>query len=247
MNFELITLTGADEHTSLDQLIKLVADNERLEVGLLYSASPGGRNRYPSSAWLASAAEALAGRCAIHVCGRQARNELLAGKLSSIVSHAARVQVNGAMSLDELQCLTPLAQELIVQFNDTNEHLIASKCLKLSFLVDASGGRGFSPSRWSRPCTERRVGFAGGLGPKNLETQLPLIAEVCGPHSWIDMETRLRVDDRFDLGLARECLLVFKNYFSPPSGSVVASQARKYFMRLDDPAGTYAFMKDALS
>lgn len=212
MPFKFITLTGADERTSVEELAQMVTEHDQLEVGLLYTASPDGRNRYPDVSWLTHAAKALTGRCAIHVCGRQARNQMLAGELEPILKHAARVQVNGVLSLDEIQELAPFASELIVQYNDSNQHLIDAACFKVSLLMDSSGGRGFSPSRWSRPTTPKKVGFAGGLGPLNLAAQLPLIADVAGENSWVDMETRLRHDDWFDVALARQCLAIWEQH-----------------------------------
>jgi phosphoribosylanthranilate isomerase len=74
-------------------------------------------------------------------------------------------------------------------------------------LVDASGGRGISPVEWVRPPTDKRVGFAGGLGPDNLEQELPRILDVSRFGDWIDMETGLRDDDDwFDVERARAVL-----------------------------------------
>ncbi len=42
----VVTLTGADERTDIAQLAQLTADHPYLEIGLLYTTTPEGRNRY---------------------------------------------------------------------------------------------------------------------------------------------------------------------------------------------------------
>ena len=53
-----------------------------------------------------------------------------------------------------------------------------------------------------------RYGYAGGLGPDNLRTEIPKIAEASGRHDfWIDMEGKVRDDsDRLDLSKVRRVL-----------------------------------------
>lgn len=77
-----ITLTGADASTCVQELVELAAAHPALEVGLLYSATPEGRNRYPSLEWIHAATKALYGRCALHVCGATARARLVSGELA---------------------------------------------------------------------------------------------------------------------------------------------------------------------
>lgn len=213
--FDLITLTGADERTSVKQLEELVSGDARVEIGLLYTASPENRYRYPSRDWLASTAAALSGRCAIHICGGTARKQFLAGDLHDVVSHAARIQVNGVVQEEDAFALAQRTQgrnqELIFQLNAANRGLLANASISASFLVDSSGGRGLSPEHWVKPQTANRVGFAGGLGPDNLLAELTRIALVASPGAWVDMEGKLRRDDWFDINLARECVRLFNH------------------------------------
>lgn len=199
MNIQ-VTLTGADERTDLDKLVEMVRSHSTLEVGLLYTATPEGRPRYPTLTWLCSAAARLEGRCAIHVCGRGARQQLLAGELKSVVKTARRVQVNGLVHSEELRLLAARVPVLITQHNDWNAALAqADGPANHQILVDGSGGRGLSPAEWSRPDSEKSVGFAGGLGADNIQNELPRIREVAKGEWWIDLEGKLRTDDWFDL------------------------------------------------
>ncbi len=74
-------------------------------------------------------------------------------------------------------------------------------------LFDLSGGAGRLPETW--PQAKGYCGYAGGLSPDNLQSQLELIEQVAGDgFIWIDTETRVRSeDDRiFDLGKVRAFL-----------------------------------------
>lgn len=208
----IVTLTGADERTDLDRLIKMVATNPRLEVGLLYTTSPEGRNRYPSYEWLRMAASLLSGRCAIHICGKGARDQLLVGALAQITVHAARVQVNGVVQARELADMAVMASVLITQHTPANDQLKDLRINNHQLLVDGSGGRGRSPEQWVRPGTHKLVGFAGGLGPDNLEGELQKLMLLADGPWWIDAESKLRTDDWFDLDTCQCMLDIVKNH-----------------------------------
>ncbi|MCE2724805.1 MAG: hypothetical protein LW865_16240 [Betaproteobacteria bacterium] len=218
----VITLTGADERTSVTVLQALVASYPSVEIGLLYTATPEGRNRYPPLDWLHATAEALTQRVAIHICGRTARQQLLDGKLAGLVSHARRVQVNGQLSVEELQACASRVPHLITQHNATTRELASVPIATHSLLVDASGGKGLSPQYWQRPADagSKPVGYAGGLGPDNLATQLDQIAYVAGEsagQAWVDMEGKLRDEsDWFDLDRAARCAQIFEAWRKEP-------------------------------
>jgi hypothetical protein len=209
-NIERITLTGADERTDVADLATLVKRHPRVEVGLLYTATPEGRHRYVGLEWLSSALPVLRGRAALHVCGRAAREQLIEGLLDGLVAHTPRVQVNGAMAIDEAERCAARVRTLITQHHDGNAHLLDVKAPNHCILIDASGGKGKSPAGWSHPPTHKVTGFAGGLGPQNLLCELERIGPVARPEAWVDMEAKLRDDDDwFDLKAAVTCALLF--------------------------------------
>jgi phosphoribosylanthranilate isomerase len=193
-----LTLTGADERTSVRNLRALINMHPLVEIGILYSANPDGRPRYPSPQWIERTAAALPQRCSIHICGGVARAQLLAGELNSLIQHADRVQVNGCFPVAEAILLTRCVKTLITQHTLANVSLVASPAHNHQILVDSSGGTGERPPTWERPVTEKCVGFAGGLGPDNIALELPRIAQVATGKWWIDMETNLRTADWFD-------------------------------------------------
>lgn len=207
MTLATVTLTGADERTDIGCLVQLAKDHPYLEIGLLYTATPEGRNRYPSLEWLQKASGALSGRCAIHICGSGARQQLREGALTNLVGNAWRVQVNGIIHPDEVLGLATRVPILITQHNDKNSALATARiAVNHRLLVDGSGGTGRSPERWVRPKTHLQVGFAGGLGPDNIGSEITKIHAIAEGRTWIDLEGKLRTDDWFDLTLCERFL-----------------------------------------
>lgn len=204
MSLTRITLTGADEQTSLAGLLSLslcAPVGVAVEFGLLFSANPECRRRYPRDRWLGEAVTRLGQATAVHVCGRTARREVLAGD-HSWIENAGRVQLNGRVTLDEVWRAALRFPEVITQYKPDLglDSVTAAEIPRHSILVDASGGRGITPLSWSRPSVYKPVGFAGGLSPANLRRELPKIAGVAKGDWWIDMESSLRgSDDWFSL------------------------------------------------
>lgn len=194
-----VTMTGVDERTDINAIKRLL--ERGVEIGVLLSLTPEGRNRYPSQDWIWTVVPTLHGRLSLHVCGRAARTALLS-RCAAPLDKFSRIQING--SVDRLQLLAACQcfpnHEIITQWrgDDSNELLPVGAATNHSLLVDASGGRGETPATWTRPDTTKRVGFAGGLGPDTLSAELPKIAAVATGDWWIDMENQLRTDDWFD-------------------------------------------------
>jgi hypothetical protein len=200
------TLTGADEKTPLPELQDLSA-RAGVEIGLLLTCNPEGRNRYPSRYWLEQAVGALGSRCAVHLCGLDSRELALSGALPWL-RFAGRIQINGRVRAEELAHAVQLWPTVITQYHDIGPDLSMVEVPGHALLVDNSGGRGITPTGWRRPQTApatKPVGFAGGLGPENLFFELPLIERVAQGEWWIDMESRLReTDDWFSLSKAHK-------------------------------------------
>lgn len=220
-----ITLTGADDATDLAELAHLSARYPLVEWGFLYSPKQQGKGgRYPSTATLLKAFHTLPEtvRVALHVCGagvphllaNEAEVEQLVG---AVARRGGRVQLNFSQSREriDLEALSAFLDrypslKVITQHNDANDLVWKHLGGHANYvaLFDASGGRGIECSAWPAPLPGIHCGYAGGLGPDNLATELPriLVAARRQPH-WIDMEGKLRTpDDRFDLQRAAACL-----------------------------------------
>jgi len=82
-------------------------------------------------------------------------------------------------------------------------------------LFDLSHGGGVLPEDWPKPFPNVMCGYAGGLGPNNLQQQLEKISALVGDHPiWIDMETNVRSDNdlQFDLEKVEACLKIAAPY-----------------------------------
>lgn len=194
--------------------------------------------RFPDKEWIEDLKKVAAQnpmQLSMHICGRWVR-QLLLGKvdLPEWLIHGPafrRIQLN--FHAEDTPCnpqefyislLSLGHRQYIFQIDGVvgNKHLESVYAENDDkFIIDAvplfdvSGGAGTLPKEWPKPCYMANDvdyvyhGYAGGLGPDNLETQLPLIAEVAGnARIWVDMETKVRSEDdkQFDLGKVRKCL-----------------------------------------
>ena len=209
-NLPFITVTGPDEKTDIELLKQLNA-----EIGLLYASTQKRCNRYPSKEWIRYAIQNLS-HVAIHICGPTARKELLSGYLDNILEKVQRIQINGQISIDECQeiCEIYSNKTIITQHKLNNEHLLKVKATNHTLLIDSSGGKGISPTIWSRPKTEKKVGYAGGLSAENISLELEYISKIAGSYWWVDMEEKLRVNDYFSIELASKCISDFNTFLN---------------------------------
>lgn len=90
---------------------------------------------------------------------------------------------------------------------------VAGAAVQKRHQLRAGARAGIAPSAWPKYDDVQWIGYAGGLGPHNLAEQMPRIAEAAGnSHYWVDMETWVRTDGKFDLALVRECIDIVKPY-----------------------------------
>lgn len=226
-----MTFTGVDERTDLTGLKEIDQNLSSLlvEWGFLYSAKRAGKEpRYPSRDFICSA---LANLCndlalmrsqALHVCGTDAIEQLWRGELDDLIHYVERVQINGTIPRETVEdiCGRYPQRIFITQHTALNVGLLRVPEHNHQLLVDGSGGRGQVPKQWRRPSTSKRVGFAGGLGPLNIDRETPLIARAAAGHKyWIDMESKLRSpsdllppdQDCFDLVKCRQVITAWED------------------------------------
>lgn len=216
------TFTGIDASTDFERVVALSTSYPFLEWGVLYSpVQAGSHPRYMSMPQIQSfveRAESAGVNVALHVCGDGVREALTQSNpaLEDVLNKVGRTQLNldaSAVSTralgQDLRGLRGIRDiRVILQWNDRNEaalRQLRSDGSDFEFVIDASLGRGVTPTSWpSRDelgMTGRPMGYAGGLGPHNIAEQLPLInAAAAGRLFWIDMESGVRTpDDKLDL------------------------------------------------
>ena len=197
------------------------------------------RPRFPSLDWIlellceVEPKSHLALSC--HLCGQAARDFLegvYLGGPQPINLHFKRCQVNthgmphdfDARRLREtVRQMTINGQQAIFQYDRVNTDAMLSCTgrhvhdeyesldLSIAALYDLSHGAGVLPEEWDHPLAKTAIpcGFAGGLSPENVASQIEKILPVVGETPfWIDAETHLRSDDdrRFDLERVRRFL-----------------------------------------
>lgn len=227
MNVQAVSLTGADDGVDPSALLAISLQYPLVEWAILSSAKRQGSARYPSEDWV----ERFHATCpdvrkALHLCGKDvdaflAMDERIHKKLSRF----DRVQLNfnhrrQPMDLDVLtRVANSITPTVILQHNSANEdlwQLLRGKIDGLSMLFDSSGGGGRSPEAgWPTMLDDAVCGYAGGLGPDNIEAELATIIEItAGRKFWIDMEGKLRspIDDSFSLEACIAVLRHVENY-----------------------------------
>lgn len=223
MSLTRVTISGADDGVEPSELAALSIEFPFVEWGILFSAKRAGEPRYPSAAWRVRLGKLDAKlRLSLHLCGAVAR-ALLAGDtdlLGAVGDEYERIQVNGWHPGNPEFRTVPLGEsyEFILQVRSEEDLQLAAREIdaitddalvgwpgSVSALWDCSGGRGLEPFTWPPAPLGVPLGYAGGIGPDNVIDVLSAIGPVSRDF-WIDMESGVRTDDRFDLAKVRRVL-----------------------------------------
>jgi hypothetical protein len=217
-----VTVTGADDSVSVQDLQDIQARYPFVEFGILFSKSQCGAPRHPSDNWLKALAHHGGKlRLAGHLCGQYA-TDFLYGDLRfprefgrnlwlkfgrwQINTHGELHDYDSYRLLDAIDSLAEKKQSVIFQYDRVNismiKDIIGYDPENVQVLFDLSHGTGTLPKEWPTLDLGVPVGFAGGLSPDNLASQIDKIHTAsAGNNSWIDVETHLRSqnDALFDL------------------------------------------------
>jgi phosphoribosylanthranilate isomerase len=216
MTLPILTMTGIDAKTDPkwigSMLRKFILKNgySGLEFAILRSPKVDQSPRYPNREVIKRLmSEAKSGDFAYHLCGRYARmvHSLEWAELCDIIDFSAvgRVQVNSPEA-DEKAILNlwrfgaHIGKSVVMQWRGDEFPAVPG----IHLLQDRSGGQGITETTWSIPdamCAKVKtfIGYAGGLGPDNVEQALKAIRIASrGRRFWIDCESGLRTDDCFD-------------------------------------------------
>lgn len=215
-----VTITGADDGVAPSEIAALSKAYPFVEWGILLSLKRKGKPRYPTSDWVLDVCGRVGVRLSAHFCGQFSR-EIQNGIHACahfLPLPFGRCQINGVKLKDRgagivgacafLKKSRPTL-EMILQASGEDVlqdvgHL-ASALPNASVLFDPSGGHGLAPFRWPRAPLGVRMGYAGGIGPDNVREVLRAIGPVEAPF-WIDMESRVRTNNRLDLAKVRSVL-----------------------------------------
>jgi hypothetical protein len=205
------TFTGVDEKVLLSEIEYFSEKYPFSEWAFLYSPTKTDHlGKYPSIETIKYSLSKLTSNVnvAVHMCGKSVGNLLTLNSteidiLNRLNERKGRVQLNlndkaYRVNRRSLYDVFDLYNELsfIIQYNQNNLELIEdirekgyNNCF---FLFDSSGGNGITPNVWPRSFNNR-CGYAGGLGPDNLDYYLQDIERYAKNQIvWIDMETGVR-------------------------------------------------------
>lgn len=188
-----ITFTGFDDRTDIPTMEKL---HERypIEWGVLFS-STNQDARYPCKQATRELQEAGM-HLAAHLCGKLAK-AAQAGepRIGVPLDHFDHIQINGCITRqDGIDDLMGCGYQVITQCKAFRIEIRDTYPLQL---FDTSGGKGQSPKAFPK-YPGHFCGYAGGIGPKNVQEVLKLI-NAPDRQFWIDIEGRVRTDGWFDL------------------------------------------------
>lgn len=230
MKLDRVTITGADDETSIESMWRLSNEYPFAEWGILVSehGTPKGGPRFPSPDWISRLDQEMEPglmNLSMHVCGSWVR-KACAGDWSwledptvaKLLPWIQRIQLNfhsyrhKVVMPDFVDGIKRRNSEVILQGDGVNTDIIlcaARAEANVSILHDRSGGAGELPDNWPDPIPGMRNGYAGGLSARNVAEMLKEIARVADDQIiWIDAETRLRTsDDRYlSMGAVHEYL-----------------------------------------
>ncbi len=213
MKLRYVSLTGADDAVAIADLNKIAEKYPFAEFAVLLMPEARGQSRVPTARWVSNFVREYKGaHKAAHLCG-SAFLGFVAGEpgILDMMQGFRRIQLNlefgdvdGKYEKENLlrQIRANPGFEFVIQYSDRNKNLLPRlrEIPNHAILFDGSAGRGVSPQGWPAPLEGHFCGYAGGINPGNVLWNIEQIAHVAGDYeTWIDMESGLRTDDRFDL------------------------------------------------
>ena len=225
MKIQHVTLTGADDNTSIEEMYRLSAKYPFVEWGVLFSRAKSGVERYPSDEWVQDLKK-LGGlgtlNLSAHLCGGYVK-DAFKGVITFLEDEGmdetfGRIQLNcykqrlkQAFENENVWRAMKRAHRPVILGGNYSGLQVPSDKFEtntVSPLFDASGGHGDSPREWPKSIQNLFCGYAGGLGPENIDEELHRIEDVVGDkHVWIDMESKVRTGGNFDL---KKCEVVLQ-------------------------------------
>jgi hypothetical protein len=206
-----ITFTGIDHDDLLPGMLILSA-RYPIEWGVLFDTAQEGQALFPSAP-VRRALQSAPLRLSAHICGDAARSIVEGGDPQLDLAGYARVQINHARAGSSDSEIDHSAR-----FGARHGVRAALQCqgdypsdLRVDWLYDVSFGTGVRPTVWPAvPAGLPFCGYSGGLGPDTVLDTLRQLSIAAGAAYWIDMESGVRTDNRFDLA---KCAAVCRSVF----------------------------------
>ena len=208
---QYITFTGIDRADMLPAMLDLAA-RYPVEWGVLVDQAQEGAPLFPG-AQVRRVLQAAPLRLSAHLCGAAARAVVEGGPVAVDLAGFARVQVNHGRTGSTERDIANSAR-----FGASRGVRVALQCQgefprdgRVDWLYDVSFGTGVRPAAWPAiDAAQLFCGYSGGLNPANVRATLAALPVAPGAAYWIDMESGVRTDNRFDLAKCEAvCRAVF--------------------------------------
>jgi hypothetical protein len=211
-----ITFTGVDSAESIPSMQSL-ASQFPIEWGILIDPAQEGNPLFPTEKERSALLRAGL-RLSAHVCGVPAR-AIVDGRQPELnLGGFSRVQINHGRTGSSMQ-------EILnsIEYGARAGVRPALQCqgpfpsiMGVDWLYDTSFGTGAQTDAWPElPAGQPFCGYAGGLAPDNVQQNLLRMPVATGIPFWIDMESGVRTDGRFDIA---KCAAVCEAVFGPEHG-----------------------------
>lgn len=207
-----VSFSGIDPWTKPKALEALYKTYPFVEFVYLCTDNRKAGNRYPLPVML-KAYKKLGLPMAVHLCGKLAHDLVKTGDWTPVQEMLGesmqlfdRIQLNIPKTKHfSRELVFPEDKQIIIQLHEGTEELFA--CYKhlpnVQGFQDGSGGRGIVCTQWRAPETSF-FGYAGGIGPENAVEAVRAISAICPADFWIDMESSIRTQDKFDVEKCRQ-------------------------------------------
>ena len=217
---ELLTFTGVDTKTSFKCLQEIVDEFPKVEFGILVGSDTGGFNQIFPPLEVVDKFKTLEGNTALHLCGIYSRSVIGSSKklpeIKELCNGFNRIQINLHGDWENPEYLE-VGENAVTQFADgidcdsiilqhrSGWNSVPIQHDKVEYLFDVSEGQGKeSFDLWQEPLENVRVGYAGGIGPHNIERAMSWVSKYPDARMWMDMEGNVRTNGWFDLDKVHE-------------------------------------------
>lgn len=213
-----ITITGLDEFTDMERVSDL-SQEFNVEWGVLFSRNKQGKDiRYPSFDVIEKFLKYNVGTfgLAAHLCGEYTQHIMeeiimFSFEETNLLFEFDAWQINHTNPdikvLNRLYNSFGATKSIIAQWRDETKFPLDWG--NIFPLFDISGGKGISPELLPESGSDKLVGYAGGISPRNIRD---FNARVNAYNYWLDMESGVRTDNKLDLDKVEEVLTaIYRN------------------------------------
>jgi len=243
MKINKVTISGADNLVDKEEMLYTQEVFPFVEWGILVSEKRMGTSRYPTLEWISHLAALPAElNLSFHLCGEVARDFVAGGSRWTKIaedhrwqgSFYQRLQLNFSFKeeIDYIENLFGIAfsaaklpynkKSIILAYNKGSKKNLDSFIERITempenihFLNDSSGGRGSEIKAFNKPL-KNYTGYAGGINPDNVFSICDTLTNMEWENDiWIDMETGVRTDDKFDMKKVNKVLAQCEKFITP--------------------------------